>query len=337
VVVVYENTRYRDPRRALDRAAELLLPEVHSSQELILVPTLAAVPIVSARYAGQTSQDDLSPSKPPVVALDVSDLPPDLLRARRESSSFGRIDIVVHPWFEASFGNHLNLVASRTGVAPEIHLVLLKGFTVSAQALITIQDDLPTGESWLRPGHVTVNQTLRLPHNVFVFGRAGTLGANRYGADVEGRVYGNDGRWSVGADLGVSGVANYSREHWKLAPAREMTALTDVTMRTARYDLSFRATVGQFLPGERGVRVDVARQFGEFEVGWFAVKTETRVNGGLTLRIPLQPAKYGRPAPIRMRIADEFEWQYRYRGFISAGRKLDAGNTMDWPIRQLTP
>jgi hypothetical protein len=340
--VLYENARYRDERRALREAAELLLPELNDGQELVLVPSNRAIPLITARYAAGEHAGSRgghgSPQPPrPDGSIDVSDLPRALRAARRASSSFGRVDVVVHPWFEAAFGDVNNPVASRTGVAPEFRMALRPGLSLSAQALITVQDDVPTGESRVRTGLVTVNQIVRLPRNLFVSATAGTFNPNRYGADLETRAYFANGRLWAGAELGVTGAVSYTGDGWYRTPMRDRTALVEAGWRIAPYDLVLRTTAGAFLEDEQGVRIDVLRQFGELEVGWFVVASKEGANGGFALRIPLVPGKYGAPLPVRLRVAEAYRWQYRYYGGMPGGRRYSTGTTLEEFGRRLAP
>lgn len=342
--VVYENARYRDERRALREAASLLLPVLSDGQELVLVPTHRGVPLITARY---TASQDATPQTPaedgpvpgprPDVSIGVAELPRPLLQTPRASSSFGRVDVVVHPWFEAAFGDFDNPVASRTGLAPEVRVALRPGLSLSAQALVALQDDVPTGESRIRPALVTLNQTVRLPRNVFVSATAGTFNPDRYGGDVEARAYFANGRVWAGAELGVTGGVSYADEGWYRTPMRDRTALVEAGWRIAPYGLVLRTTAGAFLEDERGVRVDVLRQFGEFEIGWFVLASEEGANGGFALRIPLLPAKYGAPAPVRLRAAEAYRWQYRYHGLFPGGRRFNTGNSLEEFGRRLYP
>jgi hypothetical protein len=343
LLVTYENARYRDDRRALREAAELLTPRLRQGDRLVLLPTTRGVPLVSAHFAapandsGEARGDEPSAADVPEILLDVSRAAEALSGVPRESTSFRRVDVVVHPWFQAVFGDFDNPVASRTGVAPELRMDLRRGLSVSAQALITLQDDLPTGESRVRPGWITVNQLVRLPHDVFVSATAGTFNPDRYGADVEARAFLANGRLSVGAELGLTGGASYAREGWYRTPMRDRTALVDVLCWVAPYDLLLQATAGAFLDDQRGVRLDVSRRFGELEIGWFLLTSEEGENGGLVLRIPLLPRRYGRPAPIRLRTAETYRWQYRYRGFVPGGWRYQTGSILDRPLNGVNP
>jgi hypothetical protein len=331
LLATYENARFRDDRRALREAARLLTPLLHPGQRLVLLPAFRGIPILRVHVpapptdSGQAADTD--PANPRADAsLEVADAWRALSGVARASGSAGRVDVVVHPWFQAIFGAYDNPVASRTGVAPELRMDVRPGLRLSAQLLVTLQDDVPTGESRLRPGQVTVNQVVRLPRNVFVSATAGVFNPDRYGADVEGRAFLAGGRVTAGAELGVTGAASYARGGWERTPVRDRTALLDVGWRVVPYDLLLRATAGVFLEDERGVRVDVARRFGELEIGWFLVASDVGENGGFVLRIPLVPRTYGGPAPLRVRAAESYRWQYRYRGFVPGGARYTTGS-----------
>jgi hypothetical protein len=329
LLVTYENARYRDDRRALAEATALLAPFRSGGRCLVLVPTYRAIPLATIHFGAASTLTQVPADSPdartPEISLDVSRVPAALFAAPLASSSFGRIDVVVHPWFQAVFGDYDNPIASRTGVAPELRMDLRPGLSVSAQVLVTLQDNLGTGESRVRPGRVTVNQIVRLPRNVFVSATAGTFNPDRWGVDVEARAFFANGRASVGTQLGLTGAASYAREGWSRTHMRGRTALVDAGWRVAPYDLLLRATAGAFLEDERAVRLDLSRRFGEVEIGWFVLAAGEGTDGGVVLRVPLLPRTYGRPGPVRVRAARSYRWQYRYRGFVPGGWRYDAG------------
>ncbi|HEX6911776.1 MAG TPA: hypothetical protein VF142_15340 [Longimicrobium sp.] len=328
VFVTFENTRYRDLRRGLDEVAEQLLPAMGDG-ELVLVPTVDGVPLGTARYsdAARDSSDSIPPARR--TSLSLAGVPDGLLSTRRAGSSFGRVDVVVHPWFEASFGDYDEPVRSRPGVAPELRIALRRGLRLSTQVLFTLQDDLPTGESRVRPGLVTLSQTLRLPRNVFVHATAGAFTPNRYGADVQVRAYTPSGRWFAGGELAQTGLTSFARGDWQRFPINDRTALLEAGWRDLRHGLTVQATAGEFLSDERGVRLDVVRQFGEVDLGFFVVTSGEGKNGGVHLRIPLGVSRHPKPHALRLRAADAFRWEYRYYGFVPGGRRFRTGYSWD--------
>lgn len=341
VFVTFENTRYRDLRRGLGEVAARLLPALEDG-ELVLVPTVDGVPLGTARYAAsvgdivRAESDTVDAAVPePRTSLNLAGVPDGLLSAPPAGSSFGRVDVVMHPWFEANFSN-VNPVAARTGIAPEARLTLRRGLTVSAQVLFTLYDDVPTGESRVRPGLLTVKQRFRPRDGVFVAAVAGAFNPNRYGIDVEARAYSASGRLSAGMEVALTGAVSYGAQDWYYAPMDDATVLADVAWRLLSHGLTVRATGGWFTPAEPTLRLDVTRQFGATEIGFFAVQGEQEANFGFRLVVPLPGTRYPAPGRYRVRMAERFSWEYRYHGRSVAGRQFRTGVAIDDELRQWT-
>lgn len=328
VVVTYANTRYRDPRRALRHVAERVMPELRTGERLVLIPTLAQVPLASATYRPPSPDAPDAPLSADEVALDVPEARL-LCGVPRSSTGRGRIDVVIEPWLEASFGNYDNPVATRSGVAPSLQTELLPGLMATVQARVTLQNDLVAGESLVRPGLVTLRRVQRLSGNVFVAATAGLFTGNRHGLDAEATAATNDGRWRLGGSVGRTGASRYRADGWRAERPDETTALLTASHRMPRYDLTIRGTAGMFLGDHRGVRLDIIRRFGEAEIGWFGATSAQGSNGGFSLRIPLLQSRYSTPAPIRVRLGDAFRWEYRYRSGVLGGRAYSATNNDD--------
>ena len=343
VAATFENTRYRDERRALREAARLLAPLLRDHRELVLALESRGIPVAAARFAAPPGGaiSSLTGEEPagahPTVSLDVSALPPALHAAPRTDPTFGRLEVVVHPWIEAQLGDFDDPVQSRLGLAPELRVPLRRGMTLSAQLLFALQDELFPDQSAVRPGVATLNQTVRLARRVFLSATAGAFTRDRYGVDLEGRAFSADGRWAAGAQVGMTGAADYARDGWRFGPMDGPVALADVARRIARYDLTLQATAGWFLDGDGGVRLDVRRRFGELEVGWFALRTGGGSNGGVVLRVPLPPPAHAARGRVRLRVADAFRWEYRYRGLERAGRRHDTGSRLEELGRRFDP
>ena len=309
----------------------------------MLVPSVDGVPLGIARYPADPASNSPASATPDdavvrgrQTSLSLAGLPSGLLSGSKASSSFGRVDVLVHPWFEASFGDYSEPVRSRTGVAPEVRMALRRGLRLSAQVLFTLQDDLPTGESRVRPALVTLSQTVRLPRSVFVHATAGAFTPNRYGADVQARAYSPSGRWFAGAELARTGLASYAENDWRRSPVEDRTALAEAGWRHLRAGLVVQATAGVFLDDQQGIRLDVVRQFGEVDFGGFVMTSEQGKNGGAMLRIPIGPRRHPAPRPLRLRTADAFRWEYRYYGFVPGGRRFRTGVAVDEESRWLS-
>jgi len=344
VIVTYENRMHRHEMSAIRKIMATLLPVVEEGINITLIPQNREVPLVAITIPvneylsllnGKISDEKFASAID--VSLDVDSIWGKIQNAPKANYSSYKFDIVVHPQCKAQFGNYDEPVESQTNLAPEIHTSLWKGMSIAAQLIIPIQNELgEEGHCW-RPGLLTINQTLRLPHNTFVSATMGYFTQHRYGTDLEIKKYFANGKWSIGANAGYTGYASYLKGVWYYSDIDLLTTLFNAEYRFSQYDLSLSATYGKFLYGDKGWRLDILRQFGEVDIGFFVLKTETGHNGGFNFRIPIFPPKYLPASPIGIGTAKEFPWEYRYKGFPNNGIQYNTGNTLDEFMKRLNP
>jgi hypothetical protein len=183
----------------------------------------------------------------------------------------------------------------------------------------------PQGNT-IRPGLVVLSQAFRLPHHFFTTVSAGYFTRDRYGLNGEVRKFFFNGRMGVGATLGYTGQMRLLDGRFTYSGMQVWTWFCDASWRFARYDLTLRAGYGGFIDRDRGWRVDVARQFGEVTIGFFAMQTGGLTNGGFSFIVPLPPRRYGTKNHIRVRPASYVPWEYRAKGLPSAGRTFLTGS-----------
>jgi hypothetical protein len=359
LIVTYENRIYRDEMRAAREIMTALSPLVKEGMSVVLIPQSRGVPLFAITEKGRreegianrdggemdsvwklagtilngTSSDRRCSGHE--VSFDVDSAWRELQNPRGTGFWSHRFGIVLHPQLRTEFGNASNTVRTRISLAPEANASLWKGMLLSAQLVIPVQNDFEDeGKHW-SPGLLTLNQTLRLPHNTFASATAGYFTRRRYGTDLEVRKYLADGRWSVGANVGYTGYAAYIKGVWFYSRVGRLTGLFDVEYWFPRLDFSMRVTFGKFLYEDKGLRFDVARRLGEGSLGFYAVKTEGGENVGFNVRIPIFPAKYLSVASVRIGPARDFRQEYRYSAFSSEGVWYDTGNSIDEFIKKL--
>jgi hypothetical protein len=331
-ILTYENRMYRDEIRAAKEVMALLAPQVEGKESITLIPQNRKIPLVVI-----TIPADEKLASAIDVSLDVDSIWGKIQCTQKANSSSYKFDIVVHPQFKAQFGDHDDPVESQINLAPEIKMTLWKGMSLSAQLIIPLQNELGGDGDYWRPGLLTINQTFRLPRNTFVSATMGYFTQHRYGTDLEIKKYFANGRWLIGANVGYTGYDSYLKGVWYYAGLDVLTAFFNAEYRVAQYDLSLRATYGKFLYGDRGWRFDILRQFGEVEIGFFALKTERGHNGGFNFSIPIFPPKYLPTGPGRISPAKAFPWEYRYKGLPNDGIQYKTGNSIDEFIKRLNP
>lgn len=106
------------------------------------------------------------------------------------------------------------------------------------------------------------------------------------------------------------------------------------------YDLTFGLAVGRYLHGDKAMRLDMNREFDEFEIGLFVLKSTNGIsNGGINISIPLFPSKYMKPGLIRIIPAESFERSYLVRSNVNdlIGLRYNTGNRLEKFVKKLNP
>jgi len=348
VIVTYENRMYREEIRAVKEVMKLLMPQIKEKESITLIPQNRKIPLVAITIPadeylsflnGKAANEKFASAID--VSLDVDSTWGKIQNTQKTNSSSYKFDIVVHPQFKAAFGRasgiYKQAVLSQINLAPEVNSTLWKGMSLSAQLIIPLHNEVDREGDYWRPGLLTINQTLRLPHNTFVSATMGYFTQHRYGTDLEIKKYLANGRWSIAADIGYTGSARCLKGICYYSNIDLLTGFFSVKYRFAPFDLSLSATYGKFLSRDKGWRFDILRQFGQVDIGFFVLKTETGHNGGFNFSIPIFPPKYLPTGRIRISPAKTFPWEYRYTAFSLGGIQYKTGNSLDEFMKKLNP
>jgi hypothetical protein len=118
----------------------------------------------------------------------------------------------------------------------------------------------------------------------------------------------------LGGQVGRVGYLSYRDGIWYYSDI-----VTDVYLLTLKYafplvDFYISGAYGKFLFGDVGWRVDFTRTFRELDLGFFGIKSEGKLLGGIRISFPLFPSRH-RPFSGRLRVRSPvtFPWTYRYR------------------------
>lgn len=341
VVAAYENTIYRDEIGAMRRALGALAAEIGGDSTITVIPQrrgigLMAVTVPANSYRayerGAISGRRLASMLE--ISLDTKRAQRRLHGARTRYSSLRKLDLVVHPEWQARFGNFSKPVQSQFNLAPEVRMTVWTGMSLTGRAVLSVYDELGLQEEIWRPGIIALNQTFRLPATVWISTTVGRFSDERYGFDLEGKKYFGNGRWALGANVGYTGHLVIEPEYWLASRPELVTYLFSAEYRIAPLNSILQVDYGRFLYEDRGWRAQVVRQFGELDLGFFAVHTDRGLNGGLVLSVPLIPSRALRLGSVRIRPARAFDWEYRYHRLPTVGIQYRTDNRLsDFPTR----
>jgi hypothetical protein len=344
LIVTYENRRFRDELAAAKEVIAAILSLAKEELNVTLIPQNRKIPLVAIHLDVNKGAETANGKSSTAAGWAVTEVNLDfaaswkkLQAIPRANASTWKIDVAVHPQVHAEFATYNNPVAPQINLAPALNTSLWKGMSILAQLIFPLYNELEKEGDYVRPGLLAVNQVLRLPRNIFVSASIGYFTQNRYGFDIEAQKYFLNGRASVGANWGYTGYASYFKGTWSYSPVEHQIMLLNSEFRLPRFDLSLRATYGKFLYQDTAWRVDLVRQFKEADFGFFVLRSEGETNTGFHFSVPIFPPKHLRAGRARIRTAEYFTWEYRYKGFPDSGVLYDTGNRIHNFMKRLNP
>ncbi|MCX6276674.1 MAG: hypothetical protein NT004_01090 [Bacteroidetes bacterium] len=339
-----ENRLYRWYPKAYAEMIEIVMPFTVRKTTVCLIILCRGIPMVMLTLPELAWEDGINGilnreafSSFLQTSLGISSGQRKEFRQTGANSYFNKIDLVVYPQVKIQLGNWDDPFKSQFNLAPAFEISFLRGMNMMAQVIIPLQNDLEPNGSSIRPGLITISQTMRFPQNFFGVVSVGYFTRNRYGINAEVRKFFLNGKINLGLIGGLTGYAELIDKQWTYSSVNLFTWFADAAYRWVRYDLTLKAGYGNFLNGAAGWRVDAYRQFNEVTVGFFALETDGFLNGGFFFSIPLPPRRYSTKHAIRIRPESYFSWEYRARGMSEAGRSYSTGNSLSDLFHNINP
>ena len=151
---------------------------------------------------------------------------------------------------------------------------------------------------------------------------AGRFGHYQVGFANETDVALADGRVSVGSTLAILGTTFRTLD--------STMALGTVRVRLPAWDLTASLTAGRFRSGDTGFAAQLARQFGATELALYFKSTSFASVAGVSVALPLAPAKELAPGLVRLRAPDLYTQSLQTTVLQSVNvLRSDVGNLLD--------
>lgn len=248
-----------------------------------------------------------------------------LTRGKKLNSSLFKVDVVVYPELSLK-----NLVITQIyqvlfNLSPAIEVSFWKGMKLTAQMVLPVYNDgYGRLADKVHPGFLALQQTVRLPYNIWATVAVGTFNAGRYGADLKLFHPFRNERFSVEGRIGTTATYYWDGFDFVYGTKQRLTWSLGGAFYWPRYNLQTSLKLEQYLLGEKGVRVDVIRHFRYASIGFFAMKADgAKSNGGFRFQVALPPYRYKRRGYVprvtpsrNMGIAyNAGNEQYYYRGY----------------------
>ena len=346
--ISYENRVYRFDVEALREVLKLVVPHLNRQSVIVLVPCNRQIPLVSvavsvsdckeyfnARMSGTMFAQRLR------IDLDTGEIERELSDEEAENSSSLHLDIAVKPQVSFQFGPYAHPVTSQINAVPELQTSWFKGMHANAEVIVPVVNEFgPRGDN-VRPGVLALNQVYRFSGNTFVSASAGIFTQDRYGLDVEAEKYAWNGNLSYGFNAGFSSMLFFERMASIVYSDKfALTGSVHCNYRVSQYDLTLGVMAGKFLGGDKSLRFDMKREFGEFEIGFFGIHAFGGItNGGINITIPLYPSKYRNPGVVRVRSREDFTMSYLAKTNADQliGLRYNTLNRLEYFDKKLNP
>lgn len=346
--IAYENRLHRFEITALFEFLKIIAPDIDDYEGIIVFVKNKNIPVAQIKM----KKNDLTDWSNGVINnsefSELIEINLDNLgkfesvfdNAILRNSSNLKFDIVLKPTYKFQFGIFSDPVLYQLNFTPHIEFGLWKGMTGLYELTIPIHNDFTPREDSVRTSLIVLNQTLRLSDQLFLSASAGYFTRNRYGFDLDSKYFLLNGDLALGLNIGYTGYADFSTRRLYYSDLYLWTISANIDYRITEYDLTLGLTAGKFLLYDNTIRVDINREFGEIQVGFFVLRSTGGIsNGGITISIPLFPTKYWKPGLVRLRTIENLKYTYRVKTDIDdlIGLHYETGFKVNSFIERLNP
>ena len=246
-----------------------------------------------------------------------------------------KAEVVLIPQLRLGLGGHPDPFVHQVNLLPTANLYLWPGSRLRFQAILPVSNEFQVPEDkMIRPGLMTFNQVVKLPAQSYASFTAGYFTNYNYGISLQvGKFFGR-GNLFLQARLGYTGYASFPRRigydqpqrGWQFSDIDYLDYSGSLSYRHPGLDLILKLEFGRFLLSKEMLRFSATRQFGEIDLGFFALLVDDGENYGFRLSVPLFPSRYFKPRRLQLRPARYFQYTYHgtqnYVPYYETGERL---------------
>ena len=329
-VYVLQNSAYRQQGVGVGKAVDLIQREGLAPMKKCRIVLLDNnVPQISLSYSPmvgdsvpQVSRQDWD------VSYELGDTWKQARRVVKSNSSLFKVDVVVYPWLMFQNYKLSKMYDYVFQLSPAIEVSMWKGMKLTAQVVVPIQNDYyGRPYSQIRPGFLTLSQSVRLPYNIFLRGIVGFYEGGRSGAELRAKYILPDEHFWLTGRLGVTRKGYW--DHWAYYHGTKWRTDFHVGLHYywPKFNTEFMVKGERFLLGEYGSQFEMYRHFRYASIGFYALKVfgkddaaHNGFNAGFAFRVAIPPYKYKRKGYMPRLVAGEFGFRY------NSGNEKQYGN-----------
>ncbi len=327
IICTIENSVFRSPSENLQKAFGLINSVYRDSAVIRIILLEQGAPVYQGLFHSKQliSSGETVNSATEGQITDISFAGEKVFAAiKKEKVSRpvrSRLELVVYPQVtmrDMVLGDYI--YEKQFNLAPALKYSPFKGMLFTGQVIFPILNQLDKADSYIRPGFVTISQRFVLPRLNQLKITAGSFNYHRYGFDLKWKKNWENSRWSLAANVGLTGYSSLYNYYWKHSSLDRFTWNVTGSYYLPFYQMRADLKIGQFLFGDRGFRADVYRHFGEVTIGFYAYYTGNEPGGGFHFAVPLNPFIRRHKHPVQVSLASYFDMEYNYKNAFVYGR-----------------
>lgn len=249
-----------------------------------------------------------------------------------------KVDLQVEPYYNSRFGDVDDPFRTQLGLGPRLELTSKYGLYGVFQWLIPIQNDFDIEVGFgHRPGEIGLGYTKVFNQKVFLNAFAGVFTNRRYGASSELIFMNQNGTIYYGGGIFYSGPYIFTESTFVRERARYLSGYGFLAYRIKSQDLTIRLIGERYLNEDYGGRLEVLRQFGSTDIGFYAQKSKNGENGGIMVTLALWPRKFYNNSWFQFRLPHSVRVQYDLLAAIQSGQSLRNQTDFFYDILRFNP
>ncbi|MGZ2371941.1 YjbH domain-containing protein [Ancylomarina sp. YFZ004] len=317
LLVALENNVYRWDVEAIAVALDTLVAHSEKHIEISLYLMNHGMPQIQIQVPAAKwllyRKGDL-PKSGMVDALHISyklDKNYDFLKNKNSwNTNLNKVDFVLYPQLAVQNTSLNQIYETQFNLAPAMEVDLWRGMQFTGQLIFPLINDFgPEGDK-IRPGFVSLAQNFRMGKSFFARAVLGHFNANRYGVDASVYHPFFNNRVELETNMGLTGSSHFFEGRWIRSSIDQLTWFVKTRYFDTIFNLQAALTYGKYINGDCGLRADLSRHFGPVSIGFFAMYSGGKSNGGFHFTLPLMFKKRKRKRSFRLITAPYFDWEY---------------------------
>ncbi|MBD3289430.1 hypothetical protein GF337_11560 [candidate division KSB1 bacterium] len=339
IIIEYENRIYRNELTALSIVLKYSSQILVAFDKFYIVPKQRNIPLmtISARAAHirQFLNHEMSEAEfAEVITIDhgtLKKMDNFFYRTSPRQNSFFRSDFVIHPGFKAQFSRPNDPAQLQLSLQPTIRTPITTGLQLEAQMNFPFYNEFDTTSYSPTFSKIICNYIFRPAVHHFVSLSIGNFDLGYQGISMEYV------RYFLNGQLALSSKIDYTTTSQSWNTDFEAHYLLSTKYRFPRVDFSIEAAAGHFLFEDDTWRIAVVRSFGELDLGFMGIWSDTiGILTGMIVNIPFPVSRHKPPSAFRIIAPNSIPWKYRYLP-LDDGYILDTGTEIDSFMKRLFP